>query len=78
VVFQDLLQESDLAGIGVAQPFILDEVGDTPQTNFEIFYNIPMNKNLRLTPIVQMITDPANQSSNGIIVTGTLRAVFSF
>jgi Carbohydrate-selective porin, OprB family len=78
IAFQDLFTKNDLAGIGVAQPFILREVGNATQTNFEVFYNIPVSKSLSITPIVQVITNPANQSSNGSIVTGTLRAVFSF
>lgn len=78
IAFQDLFTKNDLAGIGIAQPFLLTEVGNASQTNFEAFYNIPVSKNLRVSPIVQVITNPANQSSNGAIFTGTLRAVFSF
>ncbi|NJM74448.1 MAG: carbohydrate porin [Acaryochloridaceae cyanobacterium RU_4_10] len=78
IAFQDLFTKSDLAGIGIAQPFLLKEVGNASQTNFEAFYNIPISENLRITPILQVITNPANQSSNSTIVTGTLRAVFSF
>jgi porin len=76
--FQDLFSKGDLAGIGIAQPFVLSSVGNATQTNFEAFYNIPVNKNIRVTPIVQVIINPANQNSNGTIVTGTLRWVFSF
>jgi hypothetical protein len=78
IAVQDLFTKNDLAGIGIAQPFLLREVGNATQTNFEAFYNIPVSKSLRITPIVQLITNPANQSSNGSIVTGTVRAVFSF
>jgi hypothetical protein len=78
IAFQDLFTKNDLAGIGIAQPFILSAVGNANQTNFEAFYNIPVSSNLRMTPIVQVITNPANQSSNSAIVTGTLRAVLSF
>ena len=78
ISFQDLFTKNDLAGIGIAQPFILSAVGNATQTNFEAFYNIPVSSNLRMTPIVQVITNPANQSSNSSIVTGTVRAVFSF
>ncbi len=78
LAFQDLFLKSDLAGIGIAQPFVLNSVGNATQTNFEVFYNIPISKNVRLTPIVQVITNAGNQSSNGTIVTGTLRSVFSF
>lgn len=78
IAVQDLFTKNDLAGIGIAQPFLLQEVGNATQTNFEAFYNIPVSKSLRITPIVQVISNPANQSSNGSIITGTLRAVFSF
>ncbi|HBL15110.1 MAG TPA: hypothetical protein DD379_27705, partial [Cyanobacteria bacterium UBA11162] len=46
--------------------------------NFEAFYNFPINNNIRVTPLIQVITNPANQDANGTIVTGTLRTVFSF
>jgi Carbohydrate-selective porin, OprB family len=78
IAFQDLFTKNDLAGIGIAQPFIFREVGNATQTNFEAFYNFPVNKNFSITPIVQVITNPANQSSNGSIVTGTIRTVLSF
>jgi porin len=76
--FQDLLQKGDVAGIGVAQPFILSTIGDATQTNFEAFYNIPVSPKIRITPIVQVISNAGNQRTNGAIVTGTLRAVFAF
>jgi Carbohydrate-selective porin, OprB family/S-layer homology domain len=78
LAFQDLLQKGDVAGIGVAQPFILSAIGDATQTNFEAFYNIPVSPKIRITPIVQVISNAGNQRTNGAIVTGTLRAVFSF
>jgi Carbohydrate-selective porin, OprB family/S-layer homology domain len=78
ISLQDLLTKGDLAGIGVAQPFILTEVGNATQTNWEAFYNIPIRSNIRLTPLIQVTTHAGNQRSNGAIVTGTLRTVFSF
>lgn len=78
IAFQDLFTKNDLAGIGIAQPFVLSEVGNATQTSFEAFYNILVSSNLRITPIIQVIANPANQSSNGSIITGTIRAVFSF
>jgi porin len=53
-------------------------IGNATQTNFEAFYNIPVSKKFRLTPIVQVISNAGNQRNNGTIVTGTLRGVFSF
>jgi hypothetical protein len=78
IAFQDLFTKNDLAGIGIAQPFLLAAVGNASQTNFEAFYNIPVSKNLQIAPIFQVIINPANQSSNGTIFTGTLRTVLSF
>ncbi|WP_414753679.1 iron uptake porin [Anabaena sp. CCY 9910] len=78
VAFQNLFLENALAGIAVGQPFIASEIGDSTQTNFEAFYNFPINDHIRVTPVFQVITNPANQSVNGTILTGTLRTVFSF
>lgn len=78
VALQDLFLEGDLAGFGIAQPFILTEVGNATQTNLEAFYNVPISDNVRITPLIQVIANPANQNSNGSIVTGTIRTVFIF
>jgi len=43
----------------------------------EAFYNFPISDNIQVTPLVQVIANPANQDSNGTIVTGP-RTVFSF
>jgi porin len=67
-----------LAGIAVGQPLIENAVGNGTQTNFEAFYNFPFSDRLRVTPLIQVITNPANQEANGTIITGTLRTVFSF
>lgn len=78
VSVRDLFFPGTVAGIAASQPFIERDVGNGTQTNFEAFYNLPLNDNLRITPLVQVITNPANQNSNGTIFTGTLRTVFSF
>jgi Carbohydrate-selective porin, OprB family/S-layer homology domain len=78
IAFQDLFQKSDMAGIGIAQPLILSTIGNATQTNFEAFYNIPVSPKIRVTPLIQVISNAGNQRTNGAIVTGTLRAVFSF
>ena len=78
ISFRDLFVPGALAGIAAGQPFIDNAVGNATQTNFEAFYNFPASKNIQVTPLVQVITNPANQDSNGTIVTGTLRTVFSF
>jgi porin len=78
LAFPDLFMQGAKAGVAIGQPLVVEQIGNATQTNFEAFYNIPVSKNLRITPIVQVIANPANQSSNGAIVTGTLRTVFSF
>ncbi len=78
VAFPDLFTKGALAGIAAGQPFIANEIGDSTQTNFEAFYNFPISYNIQVTPLVQVITNPSNQESNGTIVTGTLRTVLSF
>ncbi|MBW4499588.1 MAG: iron uptake porin [Scytonema hyalinum WJT4-NPBG1] len=75
---RDLFTRGALAGIAVAQPFVVNQIGDSTQTNFEAFYNYPFSRNIQVTPTVQVITHAGNEESNGTIVTGTLRTVFSF
>lgn len=67
-----------IAGIAAGQPFIEGNIGNATQTNFEAFYNLPINDRIRVTPLIQVITNAANQNTNGTIMTGTLRTVFSF
>jgi porin len=78
VAFRDIFKSGAFAGIAIGQPFIENKVGSATQTNFEAFYNLPVTDNIRLTPLIQVITNPANQEDNGAIFTGTLRTVFSF
>jgi len=78
VALRDLFVPRALFGIALGQPFIESAVGNATQTNFEAFYNFPVSDNIRVTPLIQVITHPANQEANGTIVTGTLRTVFSF
>ncbi|MBD2463682.1 iron uptake porin [Oscillatoria sp. FACHB-1407] len=78
IAVRDVLTPGAIAGIAVGQPFIEERVGNASQTNFEAFYNFPINDHVRVTPLIQIITNAGNQSSNGTIVTGTLRTVFAF
>lgn len=78
ITFRDILVPGTSTGIAAGQPFIENAVGNETQTNIEAFYNFPLSDNIQITPLVQVITNPANQDSNGTIVTGTLRTVFSF
>jgi Carbohydrate-selective porin, OprB family/S-layer homology domain len=76
--FPDLFKEGALAGIAVGQPFIESQIGNATQTNLELFYNFPITNNIRITPDVQFIFNPNNNSTNSTIFVGTLRTVFSF
>ena len=76
--FLDFLKEGALAGVAVGQPFIENKVGNATQTNLEVFYNFPVTSNIRITPDVQFIFNPNNNSTNSTIFVGTLRTVFSF
>jgi len=78
VVLQDLFVRGALAGFGVGQPFIEAAAGNATQTNLEAFYNVPINDRIQVTPLIQVITKAGNRNENGTIITGTLRAVFSF
>lgn len=78
IAFPDLFVSGAIGGLAVGQPFVAEEIGNATQTNIEAFYNFPVNDNIRVTPLVQVITNAANQDSNGTIISGTLRTVFSF
>ncbi len=74
----DVLQEGDRVGVAVGQPFVVNEIGNSTQTNLEVFYNYAVNDNIQISPVFQAVFDSSNQKSNGTIFTGTLRTVFYF
>jgi hypothetical protein len=78
IAFPDLFMPGAISGIAIGQPFIANEIGNATQTNIEAFYNLPINDNIRITPLIQIITNSANQDNNGTIFSGTMRTVFSF
>ncbi|MBD2034079.1 iron uptake porin [Phormidium sp. FACHB-592] len=78
VAFPNLFKQGAIAGIAAGQPLIASAIGNATQTNFEAFYNFPLNGNIRITPTIQVITKAGNQDANGTIVTGTVRTVFLF
>jgi Carbohydrate-selective porin, OprB family len=78
ISLNDIFIPKSITGIAIGQPLIEGKVGNATQTNIEVFYNIPINDRLRITPILQIITNPANQDTNGTIFSGTLRTFFSF
>jgi porin len=78
ISLRNLLLPGAVAGIAAGQPLIENAVGDATQTNFEAYYNFPLNENMAIAPLIQAIANPSNQADNGTIITGTLRTVFSF
>jgi hypothetical protein len=78
VACRDLLMPKSIAGIAIGQPLIESTIGNATQTNMEAFFNFPVSDRVRITPLIQVVTNPANQATNGTIVSGTIRTVFSF
>ncbi len=86
VGYRDLWLEGSLLAAAVGQPFIndlpetpgSDAPNDAIQTNYEVFYRIPVNDNISITPVLMVITDANNNSANSPIVQGLVRTTFSF
>ena len=78
VSVNDLIKEGATLGIAAGQPFIASEIGNDTQTNFEAYYNYPLNDFIAVSPILQVITNASNQDANDTIYTGTIRTVFKF
>jgi Carbohydrate-selective porin, OprB family/S-layer homology domain len=78
LAFPDLFQEGALGAIAIGQPFIEGKTGNATQTNLEAFFRFPISKNISITPDVQFIFNPNNNSFNSTIIVGTLRTVFRF
>ena len=69
-------RERDLAGIGVSwgNPSSPD-TGD--QWTSELFYRIQLG-NLALTPSIQLVSNPANDPDEDLLLFGSLRARITF
>ncbi|MBW4615692.1 MAG: iron uptake porin [Desmonostoc vinosum HA7617-LM4] len=76
--WRNLVLPRSIAGIAIAQPFVTDSFGNATQTNFETFYNVTLSDNFSITPIVSVVSNANNDSSNDTIWQSTLRTVFSF
>ncbi|MBD2178452.1 carbohydrate porin [Pseudanabaena sp. FACHB-1998] len=76
--FPDLFKEGATGAIAIGQPFIESKVGNATQTNLELFYRFPISTNISITPNLQFIFNPNNNSGNSTITIGTLRTVFTF
>ncbi len=78
LAFPNLFVQGALGGISIGQPFIAESVGDVTQFNVEAFYNFPLSDKISITPVLQVINNPDNDSSQGTVYTGTVRTVFKF
>lgn len=78
VAFLDLFIPGAKALIGVGQPFIENHVGNSTQTNVEALYRIPLSDNIAISPDIQFIFNPNNNSANRTITVGTIRTVLTF
>ena len=78
LAFPDLFKEGSMAAIAVGQPLIESNIGNATQTNVELFYRFPISSNISITPDLQFIFNPNNNSGNSTITIGTLRTVFTF
>ncbi len=76
--WRDLVLPGTLTGVAIGQPFVEADLGDATQTNFEAFYKLQLSDNLSISPIVQLIDNANNDSSNGITWQTTLRTSFTF
>jgi hypothetical protein len=78
VAFPDLIRPGSLGAIAIGQPFIERTVGNSSQTNIEAFFKFPLSQQISITPDLQFIINPNNNSGNGLITIATLRTVFNF
>ncbi|MEI6429865.1 MAG: iron uptake porin [Pseudanabaena sp. ELA607] len=78
LVLLDFGKEGATAGLGIGQPLIEGKVGNSTQTNLELYYKLPLSNNISLTPDLLFIFNPNNNSNNGTMTVGTLRTVFTF
>ncbi len=78
LAFPDLFRVGALGAIAVGQPFVEGNVGNATQTNIEAFYRIPVSDNISISPDLQFIFNPNNNTANSTVTIGSLRAVFSF
>lgn len=81
--YRDLWLEGSLLAAAVGQPFINDlpsgpGVNNSTQTNYELFYRIPVSDNISLTPVFMSVINANNIAGNAPIFQGLVRTTFSF
>ncbi|NES95298.1 MAG: iron uptake porin [Desertifilum sp. SIO1I2] len=75
---RDFLIPGTAAGIALGQPFIERNLGNSTQTNFEVFYNLSLSDRLSITPSAILVNHADNQSQSGLTWQATLRTVILF
>mgnify|MGYP006420570563 CR=1 FL=1 len=78
ISLRDRLIPGTLAGVAIGQPFVADAVGDATQTNFELFYSLPLSDNIGVTLASAIVANADNNSDRPTIWQGTLRTAISF
>ncbi|BAC08798.1 iron uptake porin [Thermosynechococcus vestitus] len=83
VAYRDLLAEGSLLAAAVGQPFLNSlgsavGINDGTQTNYELFFRIPISDNIAVTPVLMAITEANNVRGNSPILQGLIRTTFSF
>ncbi|NMG08438.1 hypothetical protein DP117_16660 [Brasilonema sp. UFV-L1] len=86
--FPDLFQQGNIGGITIGIPpkvtsndfRLAGQQREDPDTSLHIetFYTFRVNNNIRITPIVYLITKPEHNGNNDPILVGVLRTSFSF
>lgn len=81
--YRDLFVEGSLLAGAVGQPFInslgsAPGINDSTQTNYELFFRVPISDHIAITPVLMAITNANNSSANSPILQGLIRTSFSF
>jgi Carbohydrate-selective porin, OprB family/S-layer homology domain len=85
IAVKDLLFSGSLLAGAVGQPF-LNNLPSTltfgpntaRQTNYEVFFRIPIGDQISVTPGIMVITAPNNTASQPNLIQGYIRTTFSF
>lgn len=78
VILRQLIIPGSTVGMAIGQPFVEKDLGDSTQTNFELFYNFLLNDNVSFTPALLIVTNPNNEHANNTIWEWVVRMVYSF
>jgi hypothetical protein len=71
-------RKRDLVAIGAAWSDPSSGVGSRDETLLELFYRFHLAKAISLTPDLQLVVDPANNSDDDVVVVGGIRLLLEF